>query len=103
MTLFLTEKDKKMIYDLLAKSFISALQKTYIGKREQKYIAQKILNSIEKAQTLEEVIEFLRKICQPYSFFKEVLVILEYKKNRQKEKEIMEKLSRYIKENDFIN
>lgn len=97
MDKILTEEEKKKIYDILADQFISGLQKIYIGRAEQKYIAKKILKSVGNAKTLNEVINFLQSFAQKYFFFKPAIILLSREIDRQKELEIIDKLRKYIK------
>jgi hypothetical protein len=97
MNQVLTKEDKKYIYDLLADQFIQALSTIKLGRYEQKIIARKILREIEKAQSWQEVINFLENLSQTYLFFKTASVILKNKIEQHKEKQIIEKLESFFK------
>lgn len=93
----LTADDKKYIYNLLADQFIQGLKIKYLGKYEQKVLANKVLDNIEKSKTWGEVIGFVEEFSKKYSFFSPVTPILKAKINQGSEAQIISKLQSYIK------
>lgn len=93
----LTADDKKYIYNLLADQFIQGLKIKYLGKYEQKILANKILDNIGKSKTWAEVINFVDEFSKKYAFFSPVVPIFKAKINQGSEAQIISKLESYIR------
>lgn len=89
--------DKLLLFDLLAKDYIKALKKGEIQNNQRKYLSSNILKSLENESSWEKIIDFLNTFSKKYKFF--YGTGLSYKKEyyRRKEKEIIYRLRRQIK------
>ena len=94
--------DKKIIYDLMAEDYINALKKRQIKNSQRKHISSYILQSIKSFSTWEDLNNFLNKFFQENKFVNNSYLKLKQLYYRKKEKSIMKRLRKQIKDFKLI-
>ncbi len=91
----LTPKTKDKIYNILAPYYIDAMKKG-LSKMEQKFLAKKILLTVEKANTIEEIVLLFDSLSHKYYIFLPLALGLKEKVGKVQEDEVIGKLRNYI-------
>jgi len=88
----LTTDLREKIYSLLAECFIDELEKRPLGKAEQKLLAKKILEYVEKAKSWKELLDFLDYLTASYPFLSKAVLTLRSELYEQERKMLIKKV-----------
>lgn len=92
----LTEEDTKKIYDILAEAYIDLVGKGLIGKYERKVLSYKILQNVGKAQSFEEVSQFVKSLLSNYPVFQNASVRIASQIGKLHEEQLIGRLQQFI-------
>lgn len=92
----LTEEDKKRVYDILAEAYIDLISKQLIGPYERKVLSYKILQSVGKAETFEEVSGFVSSLLASYPVFQNASVRIASQIGKLHEEQLIGRLQQFI-------
>lgn len=92
----LTPDFKQHLYDLLADTYILAVEKYQLGKMERKVLATKLLSSVEMAENVDHLLFFLEPVIRTYPVFDNIKEILKGQKQQEKEQAIIKKIEQVL-------
>jgi len=90
------QEKKDLLENELADVLLDAVEREDIKLIEIKPIAKEILVDLKKASNIDQLINFLADISKKWSFFTNLYNKYKGKKQQEKEKQVIEKLSSYI-------
>lgn len=93
----LTQTDKRNIYNTLAEAYLELVEKGHIGKFERKVISKKVLESVGKAQTFEDVSLFVRSLLKNYPVFRIAQVKIDSEIGKMHEQDVIGRLQQFIR------
>lgn len=96
MQKYLTEEDKKRIYDILAEAYIDLISKQLIGPYERKVLSYKILQNVGKAETFEDVSGFVSTLLSNYPVFQNASVRIASQIGKLHEEQLIGRLQQFI-------
>jgi len=96
MSAKLTEEEKNQIFDLLADSYLYYLEYHDLGRFERKHLARKILDNVGKAQSIDEVCQFIDQFAKKYTFFSNAAVKVKAMIKSEQEQQVINKLRSFI-------
>jgi len=90
------EKKKTQIEEYIVRAIISAYEKGEIEYYDLKEAARYTLDNIDKVKTHPDLLYFLENLSGYWKIFKNILIIEGATREKMKEQEIINRLSRHI-------
>ncbi len=93
----LSEQDKKLVFNELAKDFIDYLENHSLSYYQQNILSRTILLNVRNAPTRDHLLSFLALLSQKYPFFQRTyLQMKDLWTQKEKQEKIMQKLQLLI-------
>lgn len=93
----LSDTQKQKIYNALAEIYIDLIVQKKIGAMEQRQIAKKVLEYVEKAENYNDILVFVDKLTSIYPALKIVQARLRDDVNKVHEQAVIGQLQSYFK------
>lgn len=88
---------KKDVKRKLVDALVNGLRTEKLSLKDMKISSNFILDKIDLIKNLSQLIVFLDELSQKWPVFSEVLKFYKFSLSEEKEKEVIDKLSQYIK------